>query len=251
MNPYRHITPVNFVDPSGLILVMAKYSVQKNGGTISYDASANMTTITMNGITNTYTDLQIINGRAIIDHDILAKDFGIDSYRLKATVTDQFETQDDAALAWGLQYNPISTQADRGVEWQAYIYENSNGTFSYDGTTSGYEFTTEDGQIFRTVNAAPPNPNRTLAAWMHTHGAYPDPNNPTESLDVFTGRNTMPNGYTIGDGSYSHALGVGGYLFSPGGRFRYLDHTLWANHEQVTIPDDDPAVRKISDEFPR
>ena len=47
----------------------------------------------------------------------------------------------------------------------------------------------------------------------------------------------------------SYDLGVGGYVFTPGGHYKYLDYNVWTEHVVTHIYDYEPAVRIISTEF--
>ena len=240
--------PMIYIDPSGLADIMLRYAVEKNNGTIVYNDDGTAT-VTMNNRTKTYSGY-IINDRMYIDDKVLASDFNMPSWLFTVTEHDEFYSADDAAAAFGTYYNPISCQPN-GVEYQSYIYENENGTFSFGDVTKGVDL----GNGFRTVYAPLPDSNRTLVAWAHTHGPYPDPNNPDNALDLFTGRNEFYDAdgnltQIIGDGSYSYSLGVGGYVFTPGGHFKYLDYTEWSEEVSTWIQDSDPAVIIITTDFP-
>lgn len=228
---------------------MLKYAMEKVGGSVSYNEETGTATAYFDGQHVDYSG-EIINGRMIVDSAILSKDFGLTESYILHNAEDEFISADDAAMAFGLMYNRTSCLPN-GVEYQAYIYENPNGSFTFADVAEGVDL----GNGFRTVYAPSPNPNRTLTDWAHTHGPYPDPNNPAAAADLFTGRNEFydANGnlsQIIGDGSYSHSLAADGYLFTPGGYFKHLDYTQWPEHVTKWIQDTDPAVRVISTNFP-
>ena len=240
--------PVNFADPLGLKPVMLYYAIKRCGGSVSYNEETGTATVYFDGQSREYTG-EIINGRMIVDSSVLAKDFNIAESYLLHNEEDKFESADDAAMAFGLSYN-LTSCLPNGVEYQAYIYRNPDGTYTFSDVYEGIDL----GNGYRTVLASDPDVNRDFDSWAHTHGAYPDPENPDTALDLFTGRNEVVDEYGdvmfLGDGAYSKALNADGYVFTPGGNFKHLDKDKWIEKNETWINDTNPAVRVISNSFP-
>jgi hypothetical protein len=116
---------------------MLDYINEKNGGDIYYNANAywflseafvykREVTITVGDRTGIY-DYQYVEGHVIIDADILVKDFGFNRKDVEHQVGDVFDTMNDAALAWSLEYYPLSNDENDPREYASGIYVVKSG----------------------------------------------------------------------------------------------------------------------------
>ena len=107
--------------------VMLKYSVEKNGGSVTFKPDTGTVEATIGDISANYHG-EIINGRMIVPAKQLAHDFGMDEDDFIHKSGDSFNSADDAALAWALTYVNIVFKEDR--EYGACIYK-KNGAEIY------------------------------------------------------------------------------------------------------------------------
>ena len=238
--------PVKFSDPWGLEEVMLRYVTEKNYGTTLYDTASCSMEVTMFGQTHTFAG-PLINGEMIVDSAVLADLFQMDEKNFWHNEGDKFDTADDAAMGFGLMYNPKSTKTSYnypiGREYGAFIYDESSAekrAYTFRNVTKGNQ---------DSVQLPSPDKNRLLAAWVHTHGA----SSPQYESEKFSGCivDFDTNGKKIenGDGVYTLLLGVDGYVITPSGSFKCLSK-LWKKRDIEILPDNDPAVRIIANNLP-
>ena len=131
--------PIMFWDPLGLTDVMVSYITRKNGGVIyancDKSGKTNSIFISMKGVTKTYSvgngenDIRIVNGRAVIDNEILMNDFSLTELQSLHLQGDKFDSEADAVEAFALMYLPISI--DEEQEYAALI-KKENGKYIFD-----------------------------------------------------------------------------------------------------------------------
>ena len=181
---------------------MVSYIANKNGGTAeaAYDKSTGKVisvTVSINGIKETYNvseDIEIINGRCVIDSQILRNDFDLSKKDATHQVGDSFNSIDDAAIAWWLSYNEESIAKNK--EYRSVIYRD-NGKFKYTKPNKGNK---------DTVRVNSKTKGKTIVAWIHSHAVY-DANYSSEEFsfkDLENAENlnlpsyiTTPKGYLI------------------------------------------------------
>ena len=195
-----------YIDSLGLAKekkkAMVSYIATKNDGTAeaSYDKNTGKVisvTVSINGIKEIYNvseDIEIINGRCVIDSQILMDDFDLSKKDATHQVGDSFNSIDDAAIAWGLSYNGDSIAKNK--EYGSVIYSD-NGKFKYTKPNKG------DKDSVR-VNSK--TKGKPVVAWIHSHAAY-DENYASEEFSFKDLENaerinlpsyiTTPKGYLI------------------------------------------------------
>ena len=178
---YCENNPVTMTDPFGLGPdVMIRYIIEKNKGSVAFDSSTGVTTIKMRGYKDVklsaISDGQItvsvegqadfkikannINGRTVVDSQILIDNFALSISDAMHQAGDEFKSVDDAAIAWGLSYNKASI--DDNKEYISVIYE-SWGDYEYTAFKKG------DGASA----SVPSTPfTKKLHAVIHSHAAY-------------------------------------------------------------------------------
>ena len=229
---------IMMVDPTGLEAVMLRYIIEKNGGSVTYDEDTGSTvinmpgydpmtlsaindgqvTVSVQGYESFTIDAASINGKLVVNSQFLMDNFALGEMQATHLTTDPFWSADDAAMAFGLKYNPISVK--EGVEYGCNIYDYGDGTFSYGDVTKGGP---------NSVNISVANPNFTLVGIAYTHGTYiyDSSGNPTSGslgydyfseiirkVDPRTGISTFE-----GDGYTTWKTGVPCYVFTPEGNF--------------------------------
>ena len=204
--------PVMMIDPSGLgPQAMLRYIVEDKGGSVSWENGT--ISVTLNGITKPYNDLETINGRTIISSAKLAEDFGGEENDYIHDEQDRFESADDAALAFSLTYYEYSLYANdgEGVEYSsAIIKANDNGNISY-----YFDFVSKGD-----MNSSPAKVYLNCqVAIAHTHGA----NTEGYSNEEFSGVVYDENGQCRGDGYISMNYHIDNYLMTPNKKFKKLD----------------------------
>jgi len=148
---YCSNSPVMRIDPWGLEDVILTYIAEKNGGTAIYheetvnDVRKQQVTVTINGITKVYTInekdsvIKIINGKSVIDSNILLRDFKLgDRENSIHMAGDKFDDPDHAAMAFGFMYGERSKRERQ--EYAASIDKDSDGKFSFNGVTNSSMF---------------------------------------------------------------------------------------------------------------
>ncbi|MCL1809619.1 MAG: nucleotidyltransferase domain-containing protein [Clostridiales bacterium] len=105
--------PVLYVDPLGLMEVLAKYVVEKNGGSISWNSKFDTVLVSMNGKDHTYNASKKINGRVVLDSADLALYHGVPESELLHNTRDAFNSVDDAAAAFLLMKMPETHTENR------------------------------------------------------------------------------------------------------------------------------------------
>ena len=100
---YCSSNPVILIDPSGLVEVLLKYIVEKNNGQISWDANANVATVSFPGYAPIKAEGRIVNGRTIVDSEWLKSNFNLTEYSANHLDGGLFESVEDAILAVTLQ----------------------------------------------------------------------------------------------------------------------------------------------------
>ena len=207
--------PVMMIDPSGLIKVLLRNAIENNGGTVEWDNETQTATVTMNinnkDITKTYSG-EIINGRMIVDSEVLEKDFdkgesGI--YEIKNG--DKFYSSDDASMAFGFALNEESINIDK--EYGAIIYHMSDGTYEINGIVLGEKgFVPGERYIF--------DSQKEVDSIVHTHGAYQrvDPDGIFMSYENDT--------FSDADIAFAKEHNANSYVATPGGYLRYVDKTF-------------------------
>lgn len=229
--------PVVFVDSFGLKGVMLRYAIEKNKGSVTYDQTTGIATAKIGNTEKQYAG-QIINGRMIVDSKTLAADFGMTEDAFMHKEKDFFNSEQDAALALALMYNPESINVT-GDEVAAYIYklDNQKGGcyYQFDGVVKGYTIDPNNrGVVLDPIDRIN---GRREVAWFHTHGPYTyDVNgNPLLGWNYFTDWNvrTDPITGTVtewGDALYSSdsmGIGLNAYLANPAGELKYYDRSLY------------------------
>ena len=197
--------PVMMVDPSGLIKVMMRYVIEKNGGDVEWNEDTQTAKVTMNVegnvVVKEYSG-EIINGRMVVDSKQLSDDFGISEKRFKHKKNDVFYSVEDAAMAFGLSYNLKSI--DEESEYGCTIYKKNEDEYSFDDIIKG-----DDEGVTHEFND-----ERLAVAVVHTHGAYA----------VFDENDTINRSYgndvfSVGDAVSATKYNVPVYLITPGGNF--------------------------------
>ena len=197
--------PVMMVDPSGLIKVMMRYVIEKNGGDVEWNEDTQTAKVTMNVegnvVVKEYSG-EIINGRMVVDSKQLSDDFGISEKRFKHKKNDAFYSVEDAAMAFGLSYNLKSI--DEESEYGCTIYKKNEDEYSFDDIIKG-----DDEGVTHEFND-----ERLAVAVVHTHGAYA----------VFDENDTINRSYgndvfSVGDAVSATKYNVPVYLITPGGNF--------------------------------
>ncbi|OQB13720.1 MAG: tRNA3(Ser)-specific nuclease WapA precursor [Firmicutes bacterium ADurb.Bin193] len=245
--------PVNFKDPSGLAEVMVKYAIEKNGGTATYYGDSNSSDVTLYGKTikfdlntgqvldngNVIGTFKVINGRCVVDSSVLVSAFNLENdSALLHYEGDAFNSADDAAMAFGLMYNPLSTtktdEFPNGREYCANIYSDGD-RYYFGNVTPG-----EAGSCYL------PNSDkgRKRVAWVHTHGAYRSEDD--WSSDYFSGQNSDGNG----DGVVCRNTGCNGYVITPGGYFKRLDANVKSITSKSYLIDCEPGVTVLGSGMP-
>ncbi|MDO4299811.1 MAG: RHS repeat-associated core domain-containing protein [Clostridia bacterium] len=135
--------PVMFVDPSGLDDVMLSYIAKKNGGIVnpSYDEQGYLKSVTVQiknkiktySVGNDKAQVRVVNGRAIIDNNILKNDFSLFNIQTLHIEGDLFDSEEDAALAFALMYYPKSMSEEQ--EYGALIKER-DGKYIFDDVSN-------------------------------------------------------------------------------------------------------------------
>ena len=114
---------------------------------------------------------------------------------------DSFNTIEEAARDFGLEYNDNSIQEN--VEYAANINRNADGTFSYTNPMVG-----------NNESVIPPNVEANTKAQIHTHAAYSD----MHDNEVFSNIDDDKDGVgDRGDIPYSEYIGLPLYLTTPSG----------------------------------
>ena len=214
--------PVMMIDPSGLgPQAMLRYIVEDKGGSVSWENGT--ISVTLNGITKSYNDLETINGRTIISSAKLAEDFGGEENDYIHDEQDRFESADDAALAFSLTYYEYSLYANdgEGVEYSsAIIKANDNGNISY-----YFDFVSKGD-----MNSSPAKVYLNCqVAIAHTHGA----NTEGYSNEEFSGVVYDENGQCRGDGYISMNYHIDNYLMTPNKKFKKLDKGWNPNNDFI------------------
>ena len=137
---YCQNDPVNRVDPTGMIDVIAKYAVERNGGSVEWVPfeGGGYILINLNGIVVSFlvsVDDDIVNDRVIMDSEILAKAFRMSEESFLHYAGESFEREIDAVMAFGFMFNPISIQ--EGREYGALIYKHGEDDYSYGHVVRG------------------------------------------------------------------------------------------------------------------
>lgn len=152
--------------------VMAKYVIEKNGGTAVYHEGTNSVDITLYGKTVSYSlaDNKTINDRLILDTKTLCADFNLENDSgIVHNAGDKFETEADAAIAFGLMYNgksQLRTQEHPiGVEYAANIYKEGEKTFTFRQITTDMSANSVAPLNFDSEYG-------TRVGIAHTHAAY-------------------------------------------------------------------------------
>ncbi|MBQ4160476.1 MAG: hypothetical protein IJD83_06045 [Clostridia bacterium] len=116
---------------SGRQKVLLRYAVEKAGGTVDWDEKTGMAVANIDGNVMCYKG-ENINGRIVVDSDMLANDFGKDPSAFETNIETEFDRPQDAALAFGLTYRPHSDENQ--VEYGAIIVSkkvNGKKVYSY------------------------------------------------------------------------------------------------------------------------
>ena len=216
-NLYIYVTnnPVMWIDLTGLYRdVMIRYAVERQGGVVIFHSDTRDVTVVMPMFTTygivvdrrvTYSGLDNVNGRLIINSDRLAADFYRTAESFWHQTGDIFHSAEDAALAFGLSYISRSNHAEpRRIEYGAAIYRNQDGTYTFGQVWRGVFGFTENSILVI------PNPFRTHVTNVHTH--WSEGFSPADISNnyhfVFTERGTFKR-YIPGEtGSMGRTLGV-------------------------------------------
>jgi hypothetical protein len=210
-NMYNYVNndPLNFTDPSGLDFVCNQLSfmTRTRGHETSQqvqNADGSWTTVAsgyQNGSTtaSTYTS-------CVFTPDFLNPDTGpkTETPCLAGTRC----SLDGVGTKAACSFNPISMKRTasmpHGTEYSGFVYQNTNGTYSY---TNAYPGTTDASGPGQALDHYP---HQTPIAWFHTHGAY-DP-----SLGRFNFLfSDGPPGSQQGDIPFSKATGLPNYMADP------------------------------------
>ena len=165
---------------------MLAYIVQKNNGSISWNADKTILSVDINGYTKEYDNdsLTIHNGRVIMSAKKIAEDFKLMGTNTFHTMYDSFESMDDAARAFSYTYRQKSfddydnNNKRSGREYMAFIYNDSD-KFLFGEVTKG---------TYRLSTVPPLDQTYTTVAWIHTHGAFTgEGTSKYSNQQVFTG----------------------------------------------------------------
>ncbi|MCL1816795.1 MAG: DUF4329 domain-containing protein, partial [Clostridiales bacterium] len=230
--------------------VMLDYIADKNVGMdcelsfIGHTDNVNCTVTMKDPILNTVVrrvyscgEVTLIHGRPVIHSGYLLMDFEGVGDLTKEDLTHQagdlFDSQNHAALAFGLMYLEESTERTTkypdGREIFALIYENGD-KYYFNNIVRGEK---------DRVNVPDPDTNKKCVAWVHTHGAY------TGSNDAGSDLFTAYYGQYEGDASISAYLSgetkraIYAYLITPGGVIKGYN---WSTHKDIPNTYDDPNI---------
>ena len=224
-------------NPTPKIYVMVKYIAEKNGGKFKISADGKTLYVTIKGKTVYYIigkDTKTVksvdaNGKPIdiivIDKNKLIKSFGLsEKQATHQPITDQFDSQNDAALAFSLMYSGASKKA--GKEWGAWIYQKTTTVKGKEKTTYYY------GDVVKSTSGVSLDiwsgidwSNReNVVASIHTHGSAHGQYDMDFSDMTKRGPGDVPFTIAISDPKY---LGhnVSDYLVNYDGTLTRLDIT--------------------------
>ena len=205
--------PVNYWDPLGLVDVIVTYIAEKNNGSVVYSEKNffgiggwdKKIAITIGETTKEYSigkedsKVKIVNGKSVMDSQILIDDFGLSETQATHQSGDEFDTDEHAAIAWGFSYNGISIS--NNTEYASAIYID-NGKYKYTDPLGGNNDSVS-------VPSAPSG--KKLSSVIHAHGAY-DARYDNEN---FSGKR--------GDEGVADYLEVPIYVTTPGGKIKKYD----------------------------
>jgi hypothetical protein len=199
---------------------MLNYIAEKNKGSIE-DVSINFEniTVTIGDKTKTYENLSFILGRPIIDNQILMNDFGLNEWQSLHHDGDMFVSERDAAIAFGLMYNPISIE--QNLEYGANIYL-KNGGYTFNQVVIG-NIDSLATPFQKRFGIDPLKPRAYLGervATIHTHGAYVSRYNSDE--------------FSTGDKNTASNRGVNSWLVTPYGHLKSFSPSA-ERGKQITI----------------
>jgi len=103
-----------------------------------------------------------MNGRLLIDNEVLMEDFGISESQSLHLARDYFNTLDDAAVAFSLMYNPKSISGN--VEYSANLFY-YYGNYFFENVDKGTAYRPEVIDDWGTMTGM-------RVGHVHTHGAY-------------------------------------------------------------------------------
>ena len=119
-----------------------------------------------------------------------------------------------------------STKFPNGCEYGAYLYENTNGTFSFGDVP--------EAKANNSCSLGVKDESRIMAGWVHTH--------PGSGSEHFSGSTYDDEaGYYCGDGQVTMDTGVPGFLVTPNGAIYGLSST-WTGENVKIIYNTDPSV---------
>jgi hypothetical protein len=223
-NPVRAIWGITATPPctltiggSGVLLpttegryVLLRYIVEKNNGTMSTTPRRSPTKfdVTIGNTTMTYRNLSFIEGHPVICNRILMADFGLTKNQSTHREGDKFQSEWDAAKAFGLAYNPESIIDNREIG--ANIYSSSD-SFTFRqirwGTANSVSI------AWRNILYG------TRIATVHTHGAYD--------------ANFNSDCFSRDDRDNARSRGVNSYVVTPLGELRLFNPNLNVSYDQA------------------
>ena len=157
LNWYTYVgnNPTRFIDPLGLEKVLLREIIEKNGGTVTttqrtifgIDCGLKSVTVTIGDNEKTYTgsDYKIVNGKAVIDNEVLMADFGLTRNQSIHLAGDKFETRDLVAFAFGLMYHQKSK--DEEQEYGAAIDRDANDKYSFTNVMNSSMFAVDPNNM--------------------------------------------------------------------------------------------------------
>ena len=137
-----------FIDPLGLKDVMVRSIAEKNGGTATSKQNilgvTKSVTVQIGDITKTYSvgdnknQVRIVEGRAVIDSSVIKKDFALSYDESRHLEGDLFNSEGEAAMAFGLMYHETSLNEEQ--EYGAGLYQTEDGKWYFDNVSNSADY---------------------------------------------------------------------------------------------------------------
>jgi len=148
----------------------------------------------------------------------------------------EFRSLNNATLAWGLRYHPLTTA---NYYWSSWLYRNPRTGLFFYGTP-----------VISPNHIGPPNYNATHrgVGWIHTHEI-------TGNIRIDNAReyfSGVQSGGNSGDGWLVNSINHGrlqGFLVTPSGVMRRLDPSWQYDINVRRIPNDNPAVSIVLEDI--
>jgi RHS repeat-associated protein len=218
---YCYNNPIMWIDPSGLVPVLLTYiqaKINDSGGDMSHTVTetrlfglswtpviSRIINVTYNGQTFSYSHNQI-GYHLIVDSDWLVRDFGLCRTLAEHQVGDGFFFIDDAALAWGLKYFPLSNDPSNRREYASNIYTRTDQIENWNVRV--YYFGEPNIGTATSVRIPTATKGRTKVATIHSHPDVPG---------------YASNRFSQQDLKLMESQGLPSYIATPNGRIQVAD----------------------------